>query len=471
MSRVPTSYDFDIATQTKNGKVDKTRLRQEVGNSALIHAKLRDLKIVDDNATVRLTFYDALDAGEQTALTGILAAHTGEPVPSDIVQLYKVQSDGVPLVTPEPRIGSEIVIGSHNFCDPTTWFGLSERAEGQALEAKSGSGGLIFKSVLSAHVFWIDMYTGRMHNQEHWAAKVDHGYDVQVYSNGTELVQCPPFMFTSGGASYDYWVDYEYGEVHFFEDRRGETITADFSFAVESSFVVAPLPGKTLRIEDAEADFSRDCVLNTSFGYIVYGYVDYFAPEYMRGSNELAPVLTSSLAEPPDTPTTGDRYLVGTPASGAWTGMDGAIVEWSGTGWDVTVPTEEDWTTVQDIGMYLTFRNSTWNPTPYPSQTKIPLQEDFYHRVGQIVTEARGALPAVNATGASPEQKQLDLHDFRLQSRGMKEDVQAIPFNYATSRNLQHSWGMELHVVTTENKSPDGETLTITFYCTSVDEE
>lgn len=382
----------------------------------------------------------------------------------------KVQPDGVPLQANAPRMGSEIVVGTHNFCDQTTWFGDSERVTDQAMEVVGGSGGLIWKSTNDDHVNWIDMRSGRQHNQEHWAAEVDHGYAIEVKVNGTTKTQCAIFKFESTDG--DYWVDYDTGEVHFFTDQTGATITASFSRATTSAFYVSPNAGKILRIEDAEADFSKDMVLHTSFGYLVRGYVDVFAPQYMRGSNELNPVITASLSTPPGSPDTGDRYLVAEGGTGDWTDLDGAIVEWSGSEWSVTAPQPEDWTTVVDIEMYLTFRDGTWNPTPFPSGTKIPIQEDYYHRITQIITEAKGALPAVDAIGASTAEKAIsDIKEFRRKSRGMKNSVQAVPFNYSTARDLYASMGMDLLVVTLDHQPVEGEMLTLTFYCSSLDEE
>ncbi len=388
--------------------------------------------------------------------------------PPTTIQLQNTQEDNVPRFAMSPRVGSEVVVGSHNFCDKTTWFGGSTRVEDQALEPKDGYDGYVWKSTNSDHIDWIDMVTGRMHNQEKWVEESPHGYSVIVKVNGVEQTVCPPFKFESTDGYY--WIDYDNGEINFFSDMRGNTVTATFSYANDSTFYLKPFPGKTLRIEDAESDFSQDCVLNTKFGYIVVGYVDVFAPQYMRGSNDLGYVLSASYSDPPTSPNIGDTYIVGASATGDWTGYDGAIVQWDGYSWGLTVPSEEDWVTVIDISMYLTFRNSTWNVTPYPSLTKIPLQEDYYHRVSQIITEARGALPAVNAIGASEADKDLPLKEFRRKSRGMKNNVQAIPFNYATARELYSTYGMELWVTTGDHICVDGEMLTITFYCTSVDE-
>ena len=45
------------------------------------------------------------------------------------------------------------------------------------------------------------------------------------------------------------------------------------------------------------------------------------------------------LSTPPGSPTTGDRYLVGALATGAWAGDDDEIAEWTGSAWAFTNPT------------------------------------------------------------------------------------------------------------------------------------
>ena len=50
-------------------------------------------------------------------------------------------------------------------------------------------------------------------------------------------------------------------------------------------------------------------------------------------------VISKDVLDPPPTPNTGDRYLIGTDpdsdaATGAWTGQDGYIAEWNGTAWE-----------------------------------------------------------------------------------------------------------------------------------------
>jgi hypothetical protein len=380
----------------------------------------------------------------------------------------RVQDDGVPLVASSPRVGSEVVVASHNFCDKTTWFSNSSRETDHSM-VDSGDG----LRWTSGHIDWIDMVSGRIHNQEKFSAYVEHGYSVVVKVDGVEKSACPPFKFASSDG--DYWIDYDAGEINFFVSQSGKTVTASFSYAVNSEYVLAPKAGKILRIEDAETDFSNDIVLNTSFGYIVKGYVDAFAPHMVRGaSTEHNPVLDKDLSTPPSSPVLGDRYVVAASATGDWSTYDGHIAEWGGSAWVFTAPDEEEWVTVIDeisTGPYYTWRGGQWAFT-LPAGTKIPIQEDYYHRVSQIIAEARGAHPSVIAVGASQTHKALtDIKEFRRKSRGMRCGVQAIPFRYGTARDLHSAYGMELVVsLVDDTNSLEGESLTITFYCTSMSE-
>lgn len=52
----------------------------------------------------------------------------------------------------------------------------------------------------------------------------------------------------------------------------------------------------------------------------------------------LVPVLDKDLAEPPVSPTEGDRYIVAATATGDWAGKENNIAEWNGTDWVFTAP-------------------------------------------------------------------------------------------------------------------------------------
>ena len=183
------------------------------------------------------------------------------------------QGDGIPVVANAPRDGSEWVIGSHNFCDPCTWFGDSVRVVFDTLTDYGD--GYIFQSV---NPNWLDMISGRMHNDDIWVqiqqltnSEDPHGYQVIVKVDDVEKTARDPFA-TEGG---DYEILYDEGAVRFFESQAGKTVTASYSYATTNNFYVRPMPGKVLVIEDAEADISEDVLMADSIAYSAWHYDGY----------------------------------------------------------------------------------------------------------------------------------------------------------------------------------------------------
>jgi hypothetical protein len=105
-----------------------------------------------------------------------------------------------------------------------------------------------------------------------------------------------------------------------------------------------------------------------------------------------------------------------------------------------------------------------------PSGTSIPIGEVVYKRMGQIAAEAQGAYPAIEVLGATDAERALSLDVFRRTSRGTRTRVQALPFNYNTTRDLSSAAQMAVHVHTAHDRAFEGDSVTVTFYCVSKDE-
>jgi hypothetical protein len=180
------------------------------------------------------------------------------------------QANGVPIFAESPRDGSEWVIGSHNFCDPCSWFGDSVRVNNEVL-TDSGDG-YVFNSL---HINWIDMTSGRMHNDDLWISiqkqlnpKDPHGYEVIVKVNDEIKTMCPEFSETGG----DYWINYDDGKIIFLNNQSGNVITVSYNYATTNTFYVRPLPGSILAIEDAECDISVDTEMITEITYSAWHF-------------------------------------------------------------------------------------------------------------------------------------------------------------------------------------------------------
>ncbi len=170
---------------------------------------------------------------------------------------------GVPLTTSEPRTGRELIVTTHDFCDPTTWFTTSARVTDQAL-TDSGDG----LTWTSPHTNWIDMTHGKVWDEDALCADVGHGYAVVIPGK----TQRAPFA-QSGG---DYIVDYAAGTVTFASAQT--SVTASYSRMVDSEFHVLPDAGTYINIECAEAQFSSDVEMNDSIVFEIWAYNPYDLP-------------------------------------------------------------------------------------------------------------------------------------------------------------------------------------------------
>lgn len=382
-----TEYIFNINLSFPNQMVDSGSLKNEIQSSSIIISI--DSINTEDGYTI-IIFKDALSSEDEITLNNLVSNHSGTSpeIPLTITS-SKVNSEGIPLYTNQPRVGDEVIYASNNFCDKSTWYNGSIRVENEVLTNVDNY------QFTSLNSYWIDMISGRVLDDDGVVSEQielnpenPHGYKVIIKIDGVEKIAREPFE-SSGG---DYEIFFEDGYIKFFEEVTG-TITASYSYASSSIFILAPLPGKILSIEGAEADFSSDVTYNDTIFYTVYGYVDVFAPEYL------------------DT-----------------------------------------------------------NGGPYPSGTKIPLKTEKYKRYVQILREAVGAYPTLDANCSSEEHKLLSNKEFRRVSRGLKNKSTAIPFRYGTIRSLSSATGMELHVGLEHDRVFDGESSTVTFYCTSNDE-
>lgn len=78
-----TEYIYTISTDFLNGKVDIGRLTQEINNSSISTA----LNYTTTNKTAdtcSIWFADVLSSGDHTTLNGIVAVHSGEPLPPPV---------------------------------------------------------------------------------------------------------------------------------------------------------------------------------------------------------------------------------------------------------------------------------------------------------------------------------------------------------------------------------------------------
>lgn len=98
-----TKYSYSVSGDFPNEKVDVNRLTKEIRESAIV-AALDYIDVSSDDCNI--WFKDALSGGDQTVLDGIVAAHSGEPLPDAAkpvtIDGARFDSDGKQVIVPTP---------------------------------------------------------------------------------------------------------------------------------------------------------------------------------------------------------------------------------------------------------------------------------------------------------------------------------------------------------------------------------
>ena len=254
-----------------------------------------DVQLKDLVAAGDIIINDGTTDLTQEAALGILAEPINRPTKDGVpvISLDGEQSDKALRVAHVGRIGSEVIYATHNFSDKTTWYSESLRVTDEAL-TDSGDG-LLWNST---NTDWIDMVHGKIMDEE--AIRLEneptHEYLVVVKVDSVEKTQRTPYV-SSGG---DYSVDFATGTITFFSSQAGKTVEASYSHENGSTWIMRPSTGMKLTIEDAEAQFSADVVVNDTIKFAAWGVADVFAPQLVP-----SPLPSGTLIElPPNT-----RYM------------------------------------------------------------------------------------------------------------------------------------------------------------------
>lgn len=228
-----------------------------------LDAEFDAVQIADFNASFKSSC-TLVDSADDACVLGVTA--------NKIPFVRNRNSDGITTTSVEPRLGSELILVTHNFCDKTTWFSTSERVNYETLNQVNGT---IFQS---ANSFWVDLTHGKMYDEDAYRTEIDHGYEVVVVVNGVTASMREP-LSDSGG---DYQVDYRSGSIQFFTDQSGKTVEACYSKVVDSMFTVMPEEGKFVDIECVEAQFSEDVILRDTIEFQIWGYNPYDLPNKVQ---------------------------------------------------------------------------------------------------------------------------------------------------------------------------------------------
>lgn len=257
-----TKYTYSVSGDFPNQKVDVNRLSVEIRDSAIVTA-LDYVDVSDDVCDI--WFKDELSVGDQTVLDGVVAAHSGEPLPNSTVPVdvtnQALDSTGRTITVPEPETDKKMVnIATHNFCDRCTWWQNATQVTDETLSEDSAT---VF-SATNDH--WIDLNHGRFYLESR-VPNLSNYYPVVKVDDVTMTERTP---FTDSGG--DYAVNYDTGVVTFAASQTGKTVTASYYYGVSSLFTVAPDAGKILWVRDSEVQFSADVVMTDTINFQAWAY-------------------------------------------------------------------------------------------------------------------------------------------------------------------------------------------------------
>jgi len=287
-----TTYNFSIQSDTPNNKVSIDRLTIEIQQSGIVTA----LDAISTSGDVlAIDFKAALSGGDETLLTALLAAHSGEPLPQNIpapVQLFAAQNIPAPLTgdhrirfSAEKSTATRATIYTHDWADPTTWYTNAVYVSAETATLDTGDN--TNKTWLLAHSKVIDTFHGNITQEDFLLDGSGRSFRVTVTVNGTPKTERDPHLGSGG----DYTVDYLNGKILFLAGlQTNDAVLVTYHYADTSAgdgsaslFRVVPATGTKLEIVAAETLFSADAVMNDSVIFAVYGFVDVFAPQLMPG--------------------------------------------------------------------------------------------------------------------------------------------------------------------------------------------
>lgn len=228
-----------MATYSYTKYIDDDRLGLEVRNSGITIA-LTSIDITGED-TFDITFKADLQVADKERLDDLVAAHINIPlVVRDSVELAGVDitsnAEKAMKVAQTKLEGSSTQKISHDFCDDTTWFHDSLRVN----ETLTSSDKLTFKATKAV---WIDLEHGKV------------PYEDRLAINYAPIIKVDGAKVTTG-----FTINYKLGEV-IFESAQEGVVSADFSHANGSTWVMTPSADKILKILGTKIVFTSDVAI------------------------------------------------------------------------------------------------------------------------------------------------------------------------------------------------------------------
>lgn len=285
-----TKYTYTISTDFPNAAVSSDRLVQEIGASAIVTA----LDHIDTgNDACDVWFKDQLSAGDETVLDGVVAAHSGVPLPVQVdhVQLYAGNnpvpiSEGKPILAVDRPGYSKLTLVTPNYCDKTTWYPAATRVV-DATAADLGAHTVYqIKDTngTTSRTHIIDTRHGKIPQEDFLVSPAGFTYRATVKVNGTIKVEQDVEIDQDDPTAddYDYTIDYVAGTITFVNALQAQdVVTCTYHYATTADYILKPLSGYNLFINEVEVQFSDDLHINDTVSFQAQGPAGVFAPAYV----------------------------------------------------------------------------------------------------------------------------------------------------------------------------------------------
>jgi hypothetical protein len=198
-----TTYQYSVPNDFPNQKVDVPRLTQEIQESSIVTA-LDHITVYGPDVPPQpwcdVVFKDPLSAGDQTTLDGLVAVHSGEPLPN-VQPVVPSDTDGDPL--PQPKYEADhrqVVVNFPGTEGTMLWIAgagddlnptppSSGRGEGQKILVEFTDAGT--EEVECVFSEWIELHDGRLFNTPVDAWTPEDRWSFYVRCPATPVVASP----------------------------------------------------------------------------------------------------------------------------------------------------------------------------------------------------------------------------------------------------------------------------------------
>jgi hypothetical protein len=184
-----------------------------------------------------------------------------------------ITTSGRPQIGIYPTEGDFVNIITHDWCDPTTWYGQSVYVVD---EVAQNSGDNLTYTL--AHQNIIDTFHGKLNMEDYLSDANGNSYRVTVTVNGVQKTEVDPHDGVG-----DFTVDYKAGKVTFNSAlSSSDVVKVTYHYENGSMFTVKPKSGKVLYLKKVKVLFTENIEITDTIRFTPYGPVDNFAPQLVN---------------------------------------------------------------------------------------------------------------------------------------------------------------------------------------------